>query len=159
MTIEEKRQLNKERTKAVRAAWRHEETLVQDGKGTRQWTVEQQKELLEKHRVVGYDGHHMKSVSEYPEYAGDYRNIQFLEHEKEHINGAHQGSTWTQTNGYWNYETRAMEEFNGNELREAPIQDLNEKYEQNHTETHSQDYEESKEQTHEESYSYDFDEF
>ena len=34
-----------ERNKAVREAWIKEQNLVQEGKGTRAWTPEQQKDL------------------------------------------------------------------------------------------------------------------
>ena len=34
----------KERNKAIRAAWEREQQLVLEGKGTRDWTEEQQKD-------------------------------------------------------------------------------------------------------------------
>ena len=37
-----------ERNKAVREAWIKEQNLVQEGKGTRAWTPEQQKDILKK---------------------------------------------------------------------------------------------------------------
>ena len=128
MTIEEKKALNAARVRAVNQAWKHEAELVKDGKGTRQWTIEEQKEMLSNpnHKVAGYHGHHMKSVNGHEEYAGDPKNIQFLSRE-EHME-AHQGWTQNQTNGYYNYESHTMELFNGEELREVPVQELNETF-------------------------------
>lgn len=76
MSREEKLQLNRDRQKAVRNAWNREKELVGKGKGTVDWSAEQQKELMETGRVKGYEGQHMKSVNEYPEYAGSADNIQ-----------------------------------------------------------------------------------
>ena len=36
-----------EASKAIRAAWLKEQELIAEGKGTRDWTSEQQKEILE----------------------------------------------------------------------------------------------------------------
>lgn len=136
MTVEEKRVLNAQRRNAVRNAWKNEQALVEQGKGTRNWTTEEQKELLENGRVSGYEGHHMKSVSEYQGFAGDANNIQFLTRD-EHINGAHQGNTHTLTNGYYNVETQSIGQFENNELGERPTYDLS------NTESQSSSYEQS----------------
>lgn len=128
MTIEEKKALNAARIRAVNQAWKHEVELVKEGKGTRQWTIEEQEEMLSNpnHKVAGYYGHHMKSVNGHEGYAGEPKNIQFLTRE-EHME-AHQNWTQNQTNGYYNYETHTMEAFNGEELKEAPVQELNKTY-------------------------------
>ena len=65
----------KERNKAVRKAWEREQQLVQEGNGTRDWTPEQQKEILELGKAYyhsddpndindgkAFEGHHMKSA-------------------------------------------------------------------------------------------------
>ena len=116
MNVEEKKRLNYERQKAVREAWNKEKSLVQVGQGTRDWSQTDQKQLIDKGRVKGYDGHHMKSVSNYPQYAGESENIQFLT-EKEHFEGAHKGDYHSITNGYYNPKTQKTEEFRGNELK------------------------------------------
>ena len=84
-----------EATKAVQLAWQREYELIQEGKGTRDWTEEQQRDILNPERGRAYDdngrafnGQHMKSVEKYPEYQGDPDNIQFLTR-KEHLE-AHQ---------------------------------------------------------------------
>ena len=51
----------------------------------------------------------MKSVSAYPEYQDDPRNIQFLSHE-EHL-AAHGGSWMNQTNGYYDPVLKTMSDF------------------------------------------------
>lgn len=73
-----------ERNKAVREAWNKELELVQEGKGTREWTPEQQKDILEKGRAYdekgkAFEGQHMKSAEMYPEYQGEpeiYNSLQ-----------------------------------------------------------------------------------
>lgn len=127
LSNEQKKQLSYQRQNAVRNAWKAEKGRVSEGLGTRDWTLAQQKEILERGAVKGYDGHHMKSVSKYPEYAGDPKNIQFLT-EVEHFEGAHQGSYHNLTNGYYDPETQTMNEFEGDELREVPVNELSEKY-------------------------------
>lgn len=103
-----------ERNKAVRAAWNNERELVQEGKGTREWTPEQQKDILEKGRAYddngkAFEGQHMKSAEEYPEYQGDPRNIQFLTRE-EHLE-AHDGNWQNPTNWYYNPITKEKISF------------------------------------------------
>lgn len=117
---EAKRQLNNDRQYAVRHAWKEEQIRVANGEGTRNWTKEEQKELLETGRVAGYEGHHMKSASLYPEQARNPENIQFLT-EEEHLYGAHQGNYHNQTNGYYNPETGTMTEFSGDELIQPTV--------------------------------------
>ena len=86
----------RERNKAIRKAWEREQELVSEGKGTRDWSKEQQNDILDPDKGKAYDengrafeGQHMKSVVEYPEYQGDSDNIQFLTRE-EHLE-AHKG--------------------------------------------------------------------
>ena len=100
----------KERNKAIRLAWEREQELVSEGKGTRDWSQEQQKDILNPEKGKAYDengrafeGQHMKSAAEYPEYQGDPNNIQFLTRE-EHLE-AHKGSWQNLTNWYYNPET------------------------------------------------------
>ncbi len=118
LTAEEKRQLTNARQTAVRNAWKNEKGLVAKGQGTRDWSRKEQQELIKRGAVKGYEGHHMKSVSKYPKYAGDPRNIQFL-NEKEHLK-AHQGDYHSPTNGYYNPKTGRMHKFRGDELKPVP---------------------------------------
>ena len=133
MTIEEKKQLNKERAKAVRQAWSREKELVLQGKGTVDWTIEQQKELIETGHVSGYEGQHMKSVNEFPEYAGDVNNIQFLSHE-DHL-AAHNCSQindkqgyHSPTNGYYDINSREIQSFGDGPPQEPKSFDLSHSY-------------------------------
>ncbi len=103
-----------ERNKAVREAWNREIELVQEGKGTREWTPEQQKDILEKGRAYddkgkAFEGQHMKSAEQYPEYQGDSGNIQFLTR-AEHLE-AHNGNWQNPTNWYYNPVTKEMYDF------------------------------------------------
>ena len=80
--------LSYRRSLARELAWKREIKLVRQGRGTRNWTMEEQKELLTTGRIKKYVAHHIKSVKEYPEHADNVDNIQFLtrkEHYKAHL--------------------------------------------------------------------------
>ena len=105
---------NKERLKAIREAWRSERRQVCTGMGTRDWSQSEQRQIVAKGRADGYEGHHMKSVKDYPQHAGNPQNIQFL-NRSEHINGAHRGNSQNATNGYYNPQTGTMHSFGKND--------------------------------------------
>ena len=104
-----------EACKAIRLAWQRELELVQEGKGTRDWTEKQQRDILDPELGKAYDedgkafeGHHMKSAEAFPEYQGNSENIQFLSR-TEHTQ-AHGG--WRKpTNGYYDYKTGITYDF------------------------------------------------
>ena len=109
----------KGRNKAIRLAWEREQKLVADGIGTRDWSQNQQKDILDPDKGKAHDengrafeGQHMKSVAEYPEYQGDPDNIQFLTRD-EHLE-AHKGSWQNPTNWYYNPETKEFVDFGDN---------------------------------------------
>lgn len=109
----------KERNKAIRVAWEREQILVAEGKGTRDWSQDQQKDILDPDKGKAYDengrafeGQHMKSAAEYLEYQGDPDNIQFLSRD-EHLE-AHKGSWQNPTNWYYNPETKEFVDFGEN---------------------------------------------
>ena len=113
----EKAQVERERSRAIKKSLKKEAELIQQGLGTREWTPEQQQDILDGYRPkdangVSYEGHHMANVADRPEHAGNPDNIQWLTQD-EHINGAHQGNTHTPTNGYYNPETGVMTPFEG----------------------------------------------
>ncbi len=110
-TPEEKRELVNARQRGVHRAWEREKHYVEQGRGTRDWTPEQQEQILHgSGRAEGYHGHHMKSCSLYPKYADDPDNIQFLSYD-EHLNGAHKSDYHNRTNGYYDPETGVMHDF------------------------------------------------
>ena len=118
--------------KAIVAAWEKEQELVRQGKGTRDWTLEQQNDILDPDRGKAYDadgrafdGQHMKSVAKYPEHQGDPDNIQFLTRQ-EHLE-AHKGSWQNQTNWYYDPATKQFFEFDENELIPCKIIELSNK--------------------------------
>ena len=103
-----------ESQKAIREAWEKEQELVKEGKGTRNWTPEQQKDILEKGKAYdengkAFEGQHMKSAEQYPEYQRNPGNIQFLTRE-EHLE-AHGGSWQNPTNWYFNPITKEKIDF------------------------------------------------
>ncbi|MEE8837123.1 MAG: hypothetical protein SOH80_09180 [Eubacteriales bacterium] len=72
-----------EAAKAVRLAWENEQKRVLEGKGTRDWTAQQQEDIINKGKAYdddgkAFEGHHMKSAEKFPEYQGDADNIEFL---------------------------------------------------------------------------------
>ena len=113
--------------KYISSDYAQEQARVANGEGTRNWTVEQQKELLETGRVSGFEGHHMLCCQAYTEQAGNPDNIQFLTHE-EHIDGAHQGDSHRATNGYYDYKTETIHEGKNGEVPAVPTQELSDKY-------------------------------
>lgn len=103
-----------EANKAVREAWENEQKLVREGTGTRDWTLEQQKDILEcgkAHDENGkaFEGHHMQSVEKHPESQGDSGNIQFLT-KQEHY-AAHGGCWQNPTNWYYDPITKEIIDF------------------------------------------------
>lgn len=112
-----------EANKAIDVAWKNELELVRDGKGTRDWTREQQQDILDRGKAYdnngkAFEGHHMKSVEEYPEYQGNAENIQFLTRTEHYA--AHDGNFQNPTNGYYRPETGETEPFGKDELQ--PVQ-------------------------------------
>lgn len=103
-----------ESNKAILAAWNKEKELVLEGKGTREWTLQQQKDILNKGKAYddegfAFQGQHMKSAEQYPEYQGDPNNIQFLTR-TEHLE-AHNGNWRNPTNWYYNPVTKEKIDF------------------------------------------------
>lgn len=118
-----------EANKAIRLAWEKEQALVREGKGTRDWTEEQQNDILDPDKGKAYDdngrafeGQHMKSVEKYPEYQGNPDNIQFLT-KTEHLE-AHQGNWQNPTNWYYDPVTKVFFEFTEDSLVPCSIIEL-----------------------------------
>lgn len=121
----------KERNKAIRKAWEREQQLVQEGRGTRDWTEDQQKDILDSDKGKAYDdlgrafeGQHMKSAAEYPDFQGNPDNIQFLTKD-EHLE-AHKGSWQNLTNWYYDPVTKEFTEFGDIELIPCKVIQLSE---------------------------------
>jgi len=115
--------------KAIALAWFKEQQLIREGKGTRDWTPEQQQDILDRGKAYGddgkaFEGHHMKSAEKYPEYQGDLENIQFLSR-TEHF-AAHDGNFQTPTNGYFNPSTGETSDFGLNKYEPCEILQLSE---------------------------------
>lgn len=103
-----------EASRAIRRAWDNERELVTTGMGTRDWTEDQQREILEgrcAHDGDGkaFEGHHMMNAEAHPELQGEPGNIQFLTR-KEHLD-AHGGSWRNQTSGYYDPSTGLTHPF------------------------------------------------
>ena len=121
--------LNRRRSLGVARAWKHEKGLVCQGRGTREWVLWEQKDMLDNGRVKGYQGHHMKSVARYPEYADDPNNIQFLcgtPENNEHLR-AHGGDYRNETNSMYDVYTGRMIPLPAGRPRPLPVRLLREK--------------------------------
>lgn len=108
-TPEQIREITCQRSDAVALAWERERSLILQGKGTRNWNERQQREILERGSVRGFEGHHMISVQISAELAGDPDNIQFLTW-REHLQ-AHRANYFNPTNGYYDPATGKMHSF------------------------------------------------
>ena len=100
--------------KAVELAWTRERERVMNGQGTRDWTQDQQKDIVERGKAYdengkAFQGHHMKSVEKHSDDQGNPDNIQFVTI-KEHLD-AHGGNFQNPTNGYYDYITGETIEF------------------------------------------------
>ena len=124
------------RKKAIDGAWERERELVQNGQGTRDWTVAQQSELLTEGHVTGFEGSHMMSVKDYPEYAGNPDNIQFLP-SVAHFEGVHQGdSVNVHPNGRFDGNTGEVIPATDGQIPEQPVIELSDKYDPSQEEYH-----------------------
>lgn len=113
--------------KAIAKAWENERNNVLEGKGTREWTPEQQRDILDRGKAYdengrAFEGQHMKSVGEYPEYQGEPGNIQFLTRE-EHLE-AHLGSWQNPTNWYYDPVTKEKVDFGSGPFTPCKIKEL-----------------------------------
>lgn len=118
-----------EANKAIREAWENEQQRVAEGKGTRDWTPEQQQSILDLGKAYDEDGkafigHHMKSAEAYPEYQGDPENIQFLSYD-EHFK-AHDGNWRNPSNWYYDPKTGEKHEFGDNKYAPCEVIGLSE---------------------------------
>ena len=148
LTQEQEKALSSARQRAVYQAWSKEKEYVQQGKGTRDWSKDQQKEIMETHRVSGFEGHHMRSVSagksyqEKMEIASDKNNIQMLEKTKEnneHLK-AHMGDTKNRTNWYYDPKNDKIHNFGEGKPKAPEAKNLsNPIYKQEKTEGYTED--------------------
>lgn len=118
-----------EASKAIRQTWIREQQLVQEGRGTRDWTPEQQQDICNSgkaHDADGraFEGHHMQNAVSHPEYQGDSENIQFLTHE-EHF-AAHNFNWQNPTNGYYDYVSGKTLDFGAQKYVPCKILELSE---------------------------------
>lgn len=120
-------QLDKLRSAAVAAAWKRERELVLNGRGTRDWTVAQQAELIQYGSVRGFEGQHMLSVSQFPQHAGNPDNIQFLTYE-EHFYGAHESSWRNSTSGHFDPTSGEFQSQGGDAIPALPEIALTNRY-------------------------------
>lgn len=89
---------NDYRSNGVTLAWKHEQfDLQMGGNGSREYTLEQRAELLERGKIRGIDGHHINSVGEHRSMQANPDNIVFVTKE-EHFE-AHGGNWQNQTTG------------------------------------------------------------
>ena len=121
------------RQQAVKGAWEKEADRVRDGKGTWDWTVEQQAEMLSRSHsdnpgVSGFEGSHILSVKDYPEEAGNPDNIQLIP-TIAHYDGVHQRNPRGNTpSGLYNPETGEVIPAEDGRIPEQPEFELTDRY-------------------------------
>jgi len=118
-----------EANKAIALAWVKEQQLIREGKGTRNWTLEQQQDILNRGKAYSddgkaFEGHHMKSAEKFPACQCDPDNIQFLS-KSEHF-AAHGGNFRNSTNGRFNPATGETIDFGANKYEPCEILELGE---------------------------------
>ena len=116
-------------SKAIRDAWKNEQNLVRDGKGTRDWTISQQKDILERGKAYdnngrAFEGQHMRSAEDHPESQGNPKNIQFLTR-AEHKD-AHDGNWRNPTNWYYYPVTKEKHDFGDGPITPCDVIKLSE---------------------------------
>lgn len=119
-------QIRYRRSKGVQGAWKRERELVRQGRGTRNWSVKEQKEIIKAGKAQGYQGHHMKSVKDYPQHADNPNNVQFLSARKgnnEHL-AAHKGNYKNASSGRYNVNTGKIRQMGEGEPKTPRSQKL-----------------------------------
>lgn len=121
MSEKEYKNVNTARRAAVSGAWKKERELVLEGKGTRDWSKAEQKEIIKYGKCSGYFGHHKYTVKSHPEEAGNINNIQFLTKD-EHLR-AHDGDYKNDPHGRYDYSLNKIEKYEGR-VKSEPVHDL-----------------------------------
>lgn len=111
-----------ESNKAIKQAWLKEKKLILAGMGTRDWSPEQQEQIITSGKAYdendkAIEGHHMKSVEAYPNFQGNSDNIEFLTRDEHRA--AHAGNFRNSTNGKYNILTGETDKFAENELKKC----------------------------------------
>lgn len=128
--------LQAERNKAVSGAWAKEIERVRNGRGTWDWSVEQQAELLDTGRVSGFEGSHMLSAKDYPEHAGNPDNIQLIP-SIAHFDGVHERNPRGNTpNGVYNPNTGEIMPIEDGKIPSLPEFELTDQYDPSQKEFH-----------------------
>lgn len=118
-----------ESNKAIAQAWEREKQRVSEGNGTRDWTPDQQRDILERGKAYdengkAFEGQHMRSAEMHPESQGNPDNIQFLTRE-EHL-AAHDGDWRNPTNWYYNPVTKEKHDFGDGPIIPCDVIELSE---------------------------------
>lgn len=80
------------RNRGVQRAWEYEKANVEmGGKGSADWTKDQQKEILETGKVRGAEGHHQQNVANHPDQQANPDNIKFYKDRETHLKEGHDG--------------------------------------------------------------------
>ena len=88
------------RDEGVKLAREYERAeVLMGGKGTANWNNKQRKELIERGKVDGSEGHHINNVANNPELQADPDNIRFYLNRDEHIQKGHNGNVNNPSSG------------------------------------------------------------
>ena len=103
MTVTER---NKVRRKRAALAWKSEVLRLYQGKGTMDWTAEQQLEMIKLNHLVGYVVQWLQNYSDEVEIENP--NVQFLDFSYDYPD-AHSGPHRNKQFGYYNWDKNAVE--------------------------------------------------
>lgn len=87
------------RNMGVKRAWMYEKADIQmGGKGSANWTADEQRQIIEHGTVRGAQGHHQQNVSDHPEQQANPDNIKFYKTRKDHLQQGHDGNWDNESN-------------------------------------------------------------
>lgn len=118
---------NTYRSRGVNMAWKYEKADIEmGGKGSANWSKSQRQEIMERGRVKGAEGHHLRNVAHHPEDQSDPNNIGFFKTKKEHCEKGHGGDFHNESDSPMKDKNQMIKNTNtkrliGNELRGAGI--------------------------------------
>ena len=88
------------RSNGVSLAWEYEKADIQmGGSGSENFTLEQRAEILDRGRVRGFEGHHIKNVANHKIHQANPDNIKFYSSREEHIELGHDGDAHNPSDG------------------------------------------------------------
>ena len=115
------------RNRGVSRAWEYEKADAEmGGKGSANWNKQEQRQIIDKGKVKGAEGHHQQNVADHPEEQANPDNIKFYKSKKEHLEKGHDGDFHKESNEPMTDKNKMLQNTNSkrvfrNELRGVGI--------------------------------------